>query len=54
MAIAPPTAPKPSAGGTISIGGRPVRRITRPFEDLREKEEKKKKKKDDESSKEKR
>lgn len=40
MAITP-TAPKPTAGG-VFVGGRPVRRITRPFEDLREKEEKKK------------
>jgi hypothetical protein len=43
MAITPPTAPKTSAGGAISIGGRPARKITRPFEDLREKDDKKKK-----------
>lgn len=39
MAITPPSIAKPA---TISLGGRPARRITRPFEDLREKEEKKK------------
>ena len=38
MAIIPPTVQKP---GVITIGGA-GRRITRPFEDLREKEEKKK------------
>ena len=40
MAITP-TPAKPTAGGTISVGGGRMR-ITRPFEDLREKEEKKK------------
>lgn len=39
MAITPPTIAKPA---TITIGGGGGRRITRPFEDLREKEEKKK------------
>lgn len=48
MAISP-TPSKPSAGGAISIGGGPGRRITRPFEDLREKDDEKKKK--DEKSK---
>ena len=38
MTITPPSIAKPA---TISIGGG-GRRITRPFEDLREKEEKKK------------
>lgn len=38
MAITPPSIAKP---GGITIGGG-GRRITRPFEDLREKEEKKK------------
>jgi hypothetical protein len=52
MAITPPTAPKTSAGGAISIGGRPARKITRPFEDLREKDDKKDKKKDEKSKKE--
>jgi hypothetical protein len=45
MAITPP---KPSGAGSISIGGGRVR-ITRPFEDLREKDDEKKKK--DEKSK---
>lgn len=40
MAITP-TPAKPSAGGVISVGGGRIR-ITRPFEDLREKDEKKK------------
>lgn len=39
MAIIPPTATKGTSVITIGGGGR---RITRPFEDLREKEEKKK------------
>jgi hypothetical protein len=52
MAITPLTIAK---AGAISIAGRSARRITRPFEDLREKDDKKdEKKKDDESSKEKR
>lgn len=40
MAITP-TPAKPGVGGAISVGGGRIR-ITRPFEDLREKEEKKK------------
>lgn len=40
MAITPAPA-KPSVGGGISVGGARIR-ITRPFEDLREKDEKKK------------
>lgn len=41
MAITP-VVPTPSVpGGKVSVGGRGVR-ITRPFEDLREKDEKKK------------
>ena len=40
MAIRPPTLTPAKAIGVITIGG--GRRITRPFEDLREKEEKKK------------
>jgi hypothetical protein len=47
MTIRPPTL-TPAKGTGITIGGRD-RRITRPFEDLREKEEKKKD--DDEDSK---
>lgn len=46
MAITPPTIVKP---GVVTIGG--GRRITRPFEDLREKEEKKKDDDDDEKRK---
>jgi hypothetical protein len=48
MAITPPTITKP---GSISIAGRSARRITRPFEDLREKDDKKDEKKKDEKSK---
>lgn len=40
MAITPPPV-KPSVGPVISVGGGRIR-ITRPFEDLREKDEKKK------------
>jgi hypothetical protein len=48
MAITPPPA-RPSTGGGITVGGARIR-ITRPFEDLREKEDKKK---DDDKDKEK-
>jgi len=52
MAITPtPPKARPGIGGSISFGGNRIR-ITRPFEDLREKDDEKKK--DDESGKEKR
>jgi hypothetical protein len=50
MAIRPPTLTAAKAIGGITIGGRD-RRITRPFEDLREKEEKKKDDDEDEKRK---
>lgn len=48
MTVTPPVVTKPPV---ISLGGRPARRITRPFEDLREKDEKKKDDDDDEKRK---
>lgn len=50
MAIRPPTLTPAKAISVITIGGG-GRRITRPFEDLREKEEKKKDDDEDDDSK---